>query len=120
MMAAIIRSITIDCAKPTVLAEFWSTVLGYTFEGAYEEGAVIVDPKGQQARLLFLTVPEGKVAKNRLHLDLRPSDTMEAEVNRLLNFGASKIRVVTEGNSTWTVMQDPEGNEFCVERGPHD
>ena len=72
-------------------------------------------------------MPERKVAKNRVHLDLRPSGSMEQEVDRLRALGATGDEVVeipasaVDGQSTfWTVMADPEGNEFCVLRGPGD
>ncbi|HEY8017956.1 MAG TPA: VOC family protein, partial [Actinomycetota bacterium] len=70
--------------------------------------------------LLFLIVPEGKTVKNRWHLDLSPPSTMAEEVDRLLGAGATAVRRVDEGGSFWTVMTDPEGNEFCVLRGPDD
>jgi hypothetical protein len=70
--------------------------------------------------MLFLVVPEGKAAKNRVHLDLRPSDSMANEVERVKGLGATELRFVEEGGSFWTVMLDPEGNEFCVLRGPDD
>jgi len=65
-------------------------------------------------------VPEGKTVKNRLHLDLSPPSTMQAEVDRLEAAGAKALRRVDEGGSFWTVLADPEGNEFCVLRGPED
>jgi hypothetical protein len=65
-------------------------------------------------------VPEGKVVKNRVHLDLRPHDSMAKEVDRMLALGATEQRFVEEENSFWTIMLDPEGNEFCVLRGPED
>lgn len=69
---------------------------------------------------LFQAVPEGKSVKNRLHLDLRPATSMAAEKARVLELGAREFRYVAEGGSFWTVMLDPEGNEFCVLRGPED
>jgi len=65
-------------------------------------------------------VPEGKVVKNRVHLDLRPPRSMADEVERLRNAGATDQRFVEEEGSFWTIMLDPEGNEFCVLRGPQD
>ncbi len=115
-MKSAIRSLTIDCANPALLAEFWSKVLGYEIKEIDEEGAVVADPNGQGSRLLFLIVPEGKSVKNRLHFDLTPDTTKQAEVERLLELGA-KIFQTFEG---WVVMQDPEGNEFCVENGLQD
>ena len=64
--------------------------------------------------LLFLSVPEGKTIKNRLHLDLRPADR-DAEVARLEGLGASRVDI-GQGEQTWVVLADPEGNEFCVLR----
>jgi len=115
-MKSVIRSLTFDCANPTLLAEFWSKTLGYEIKDIDEEGAVVVDPTGQNSRLLFIIVPEGKTVKNRLHFDLTPDTTKQAEVERLLGLGA-KIFQTFDG---WVVMQDPEGNEFCVENGLED
>ncbi|HZU11762.1 MAG TPA: VOC family protein [Chloroflexota bacterium] len=121
-MTSTIRSITIDCAAPTRLAGFWAAATGYVPGEAddRDEVAVLTDPAGGP-RLLFLKVPEGKTVKNRVHLDLRPAETMEAEVERLIGLGATRVRVVQESSDDlFTVMQDPEGNEFCVERGALD
>jgi len=120
MMASSIHSITFDCAEPARLAAFWAAAVGYVVEGADEEGASVVAPSGAGPRLLFLRVPEGKAVKNRVHLDLQPADSMQAEVERLEKLGASALRLVEEDGSRFTVMQDLEGNEFCVERGPQD
>jgi hypothetical protein len=65
-------------------------------------------------------VPEPKTAKNRVHLDVRPSGTMQEEVDRLVGLGATVRGFIEEGGSSWTQMRDPEGNEFCVLRGPGD
>jgi hypothetical protein len=70
--------------------------------------------------VLFLIVQEGKTVKNRLHLDLTPSESMAAEVNRLKELGATAHRFVEEDGGFWTVMLDPEGNGFCVLRDPMD
>jgi predicted enzyme related to lactoylglutathione lyase len=65
--------------------------------------------------LAFIKVPDGKTVKNRLHLDIEPSGaTMEEEVERLVGLGASRVEQFNEPYGTWTVMADPEGNEFCV------
>ena len=66
--------------------------------------------------MLFIEVPEGKTVKNRLHFDLRAPDTMRGEVDRLRALGAA----VLQDHGDFVVMQDPEGNEFCVEKGPGD
>jgi hypothetical protein len=114
-MKSAIRSLTFDCADPARQAEFWAAVLGYKVEEVDEEGALVVDPTGQQPRLLFIIVPEGKTAKNRLHFDLTPDTTREAEVQRLVGLGATIYQ-----EFGFTVMKDPEGNEFCVEGGLQD
>ncbi|MBN9393368.1 MAG: VOC family protein [Chloroflexi bacterium] len=114
-MASKVRTITVDCADPKRLADFWTAALNYQLKDIDEEGALIVDPTGEGTQILFLIVPEGKTVKNRLHFDLRPEDTRDAEVVRLQALGATVY--ATFG---WTVMQDPEGNEFCVEKGPGD
>lgn len=114
-MASKVRTITIDCANPKKLADFWTAALNYQLKDIDEEGALIVDPTGEGTQILFLIVPEGKTVKNRLHFDLRPEDTRDAEVVRLQALGATVY-----AQFAWTVMQDPEGNEFCVETGPGD
>ncbi len=113
-MALRIHSITFDCAVPERLARFWAAALGYEVGAADVEEASVVQADGAGPRLLFIRVPEGKAVKNRVHLDLTPAEGMEAEVDRLMGLGARRVRVVEE-EGVWTVMQDPEGNEFCVE-----
>ncbi len=115
-MKSAIHSLTFDCADPSKLVEFWSATLGYILDEADEEGAVIIDPKGEQPCLLFLKVPEGKAVKNRLHFDLTPDSTRAAEVERLIGLGARQIDRFDGETGHWTVLQDPEGNEFCVLR----
>ena len=119
-MASTVDSLTFDCADPKAAADFWCAVLGYDLVEIDEEGADIRDPRGEGWRVLFLVVPEGKAVKNRLHLDLRPPESMATEVERVKALGARTFRFVEEGGSFWTVMLDPEGNEFCVLRGPED
>jgi predicted enzyme related to lactoylglutathione lyase len=88
--------------------------------GSDQEGAHITDPSGRTRGLFFQPVPEPKVAKNRVHLDLRPSGSMAKEVERLSALGGTVVGRVDEDGSFWTVMRDPEGNELCVLRGPGD
>lgn len=121
-MTSTIHSITFDCADPRRVVEFWARTLGYAIE-VDEEGGIMVPPDGAGRRLLFLRVPEGKSVKNRVHLDLTPVDSIEAGVERIVGLGGRRIRVFHEGGGlagTWTLMQDPEGNELCVELGPQD
>jgi len=119
-VASTVDSLMFDCADPRSVAEFWCAVLGYDLVEIDEEGADIRDPSGRGWDLFFQVVPEGKSVKNRLHLDLRPPESMAREVERVKALGATELRFVEEGGSFWTVMLDPEGNEFCVLRGPED
>jgi predicted enzyme related to lactoylglutathione lyase len=120
-VSSLVDALNVDCRDPGRLAEFWSTALGYRLEDQDEDSASIVPPPGAPGwALLFFVVPEGKVVKNRLHLDLSPPMTMAAEVERLVEAGGTVQGRVDEGGSFWTVMLDPEGNEFCVLRGPGD
>ena len=119
-MTSTIDTLTIDCADPSRVAAFWCSALGYELVETDPESAEIRDPSGAGWPLLFQVVPEGKAVKNRLHLDIRASASMAAEVDRLKGFGATEQRLVEEGGSFWTIMLDVEGNEFCVLRGPED
>jgi Glyoxalase-like domain len=119
-VASLVDTLTFDCADPQALVGFWCAALGYVPHDVDSEAAEIRDPKGRGWPLLFLVVPEGKTVKNRVHLDLSPPSTMREEVDRLTALGATTFRLVEEEHSFWTVMLDPEGNEFCVLRGPND
>lgn len=106
--------VTFDCANPEGMADFWVQALGYIREGSGDEYAAIIDPEGRRPRILFQRVPESKVVKNRVHLDLHGAD-MEAQVERLVALGGKRLRIgEDEDGDVWTVMADPEGNEFCV------
>lgn len=117
-MASAIHNITFDCADPYTLALWWSEVVNRPIQKEDEPGdpeAMIHFDNGPT--LLFIRVPEGKSVKNRVHLDLRPDDTRDAEVERLLAHGASVFDDQRRPDGTgWVVLADPEGNEFCVER----
>jgi hypothetical protein len=121
-MTARVRNITFDCADPYRLAGFWSQVTGYREDPQdpnrpEDEEAALVGPDGQ-ANLLFIRVPEAKTVKNRVHLDLMPTDrTRDEEVDRLLGIGATLVADLRRPDGTgWAVLADPEGNELCVER----
>ncbi len=111
-------TLTFDCADPVRVAAFWAQVFGFEPDDDDPEAdaAYLADPSCRTRGIYFQTVPEPKVVKNRVHLDVRPARTMDEEVERLFALGAEPIRLVRE-RSTWTVMGDVEGNEFCVLAG---
>jgi hypothetical protein len=120
-VALTLDTLTFDCGAPMVVATFWSQALGFDLDpDSDQEGALIRDPSGKTAGMFFQPVPEGKVAKNRVHPDVRPSGSMAEEVERLKGFGATERGFIEHEKSFWTQMRDPEGNEFCVLRGPED
>jgi len=135
--------VTFDCAEPERVARFWCEVLGYVLpppEGfatwddyqlslpADERGAWAAcrDPRGVGPRLYFQRVPESKVVKNRVHLDVRVGTglvgaerlaVLETECARLVALGGTRVRLLEadEDNESCLVMQDVEGNEFCLD-----
>jgi predicted enzyme related to lactoylglutathione lyase len=111
-MALIIEHITFDCHDARALADFWSTATGQAIEDDWGD-FVRLAPGQEGIRLAFQEVPEDKIAKNRMHFDIN-SDDMAETVNNLVALGASVVAEHSSPNATWTVMQDPEGNEFCV------
>ena len=121
-MTARPRNITFDCADPYALAVFWGQVTGYQEDP--ENGNQAGDPEGLlvgpdgQPNLLFVTVPEPRTIKNRVHLDLEPDDrTRDQEVERLLGIGATLVADHRRPDGRgWVVLADPEGNELCIER----
>ena len=114
-MPSRLYQIAVDAHDPAVLARFWAAVLDWQVVDVDEvDGDVAI---GRDAdtwpQLLFLPVPDAKTVKNRLHLDLNPQDR-DAEVDRLLGLGASRVDVGQGDDVSWVVLADPEGNEFCV------
>ena len=111
-------SLTMDASDPVALARFWAAALGDRQLGGPDPGedgtgewATLDDPSGQGPNVFFQRVPEGKVAKNRQHFDLRVVGSIPDEVRRLTALGGRVLR--EDGDPIW--MADPEGNEFCVE-----
>ena len=102
-------------------AGFWSSVLGWTRSSADDDGVVeLVDPSGQGPSLVFAPVPEPKVVKNRVHIDVNPVGCdQQEELARLLSLGARKVDI-GQGEQRWIVLADPEGNEFCLLATRHD
>ena len=136
--------VTFDCADPERVARFWCEVLGYVvpppppgFDSwgdvdrslpPARQGSAFacVDPAGVGPRLFFQRVPEGKTVKNRVHLDVRVGTglrgeerlaALEAECARLVALGAVRVRLqpATGHGESFIVMQDVEGNEFCLD-----
>ena len=126
--------VTVDAADPRGLGAFWCTALGYveqppppgfdTWEDALDAFGIdrsdpnrafaIVDPDGVGPRVFFLKVPEGKTAKNRIHLDVHVGDEREAKAAELESLGATIVGRFDEPEGIWISMLDPEGNEFCL------
>jgi hypothetical protein len=122
-MASKFTELAIDCTDPNGLARFWCSVLDYEVQDE-DDGIVTIGspmvPDGKNRlgpvppTLTFAYVPESKTVKNRLHLDVSPTDReQDEEVRRLLGLGARHADV-GQGDVDWVVLVDPEGNEFCV------
>ena len=127
-----IDSIVFDCIDAAPLARFWSAALGWSVapydedelarlrdEGVTDpedDPSVLVEPPEDSdlPTLFFTEVPEDKMVKNRVHLDLVADTAIEDDVERLRGLGATLRNWSEEGGSVWAVMLDPEGNEFCV------
>ena len=139
--------VTFDCGNPARLAAFWVEALGYALQGPPEgfasweqaldalgvpperrnDASAVVDPDGSGPRLFFQRVPEGKQAKNRVHLDVRAAPglagdarmaALEAEADRLVSHGATRLgrhEPAPPLEAGHIVMADPEGNEFCLD-----
>jgi hypothetical protein len=119
-------SVVVDCADVRAQAAWWAQVLGWVTAYESDDETVLVPPRAldttrdipvdeQGPGLVFVTVPDGKQVKNRLHLDLAPraDDDQAAEVDRLVGLGATRVDI-GQGDVPWVVLADPEGNEFCV------
>jgi hypothetical protein len=125
-MTSKFTELAIDCADPHALARFWCSVLDYEVQDDDETTVTIGSAMAPEVRnrlgpvpptLTFAQVPERKTVKNRLHLDLNPTDLeQDDEVRRLLDLGARHADV-GQGDESWVVLADPEGNEFCVLAG---
>jgi hypothetical protein len=117
-MTSMIENTCFDSAQPYELARFWSQVLGRPVDPDAEPDDEEVGIQLDDDRwLLFLRVPESKTVKNRVHVCLQPQQPRDREVDRLLGIGATMYddRRTPDGKG-WAVLQDPEGNEFCVLR----
>jgi hypothetical protein len=117
-----INHITFDAHQPDEISRFWAAAMGWAEDPddpnlPEHDEAVILSPDGSQ-NLLFQRVPEGKTVKNRVHLDVMPTDrTRDEAVQQLIGLGATQLGDFRRPDgSGWVLMQDPDGNEFCVER----
>ena len=109
--------ITLDCDDLETLAAFWSAALHYHRSLPDPDGYVVLEPSdGNGITLNLQRVPEPKLTKNRMHLDLLVED-VDTEVQRLLTLGAHRLEDHTAYGTHWSVLADPEGNEFCVGAG---
>jgi predicted enzyme related to lactoylglutathione lyase len=117
-----VQSVSYDAIDPRGQARFWAEVLAWRITSEDEQEYVLEPPIGSREEgivpdLLFLKIPEteAKTVKNRLHIDLRPTD-QAAEVARIESLGGRRVSIGQGDDVTWIVMADPEGNEFCVLR----
>lgn len=116
-MACRFYQLTIDSREPPVLARFWAAALDQRILYETEDEVIVGADEHSYPGLCFVPVPEDKVIKNRLHIDIDPDD-QDVEVQRLIELGARPVDVGQAADVTWVVLADPEGNEFCVLR-PH-
>ncbi|MCX5369474.1 VOC family protein [Streptomyces sp. NBC_00103] len=116
-MPVSLHHIVIDAHDLSGLARFWAEALGWRILSEREREVVIGADQTAPVGICFMPVSDRKAVKNRLHLDLTaPAEEREAEIERLLALGARRADVGQSGDESWTVLADPEGNEFCVVR----
>lgn len=114
-MTSRIAVVAIDAWDPHVVADFWCQVLGWRVVEESADGVSIAPPDGAWPTIDVIPVPERKVVKNRLHLDLRADGiSTDAELDRLEQLGARRVDIGQAADATWVVLADPEGNEFCL------
>lgn len=112
-MSLKVETVTIACSDPGRVSQFWLALLGYHVAPNYPDSIQTVDPHGRGPHILFAPSTDARSGKNRLHFDLRPDDHA-AEVDRALGIGARRVDIGQTGDVSWTVLADPEGNEFCI------
>lgn len=113
-MAVCLYLLAVDAHDLKGLATFWARVLDWRIVHEDDEEVIIAADENALPGIIFLSVPEEKAGKNRLHIDLAPDD-QAAEVERIIGLGARRVDV-GQGEVSWVVLADPEGNEFCVLR----
>lgn len=109
------ENLVVDADDPPRLARWWAQALGYQIVHEAAGEVEIRQSPDQLPGVVFVPVPERKQLKNRLHIDLRAAD-QAAEVERLVDMGARRVDI-DQGDASWIVLTDPEGNEFCVLNG---
>lgn len=114
-----IETITIDCADAAMVARFWIELLGYEVVPNHTASIAIRQPDGSGPILLFTWAGAERRSKNPMHLDLRPTHR-DVAVSRAIALGARRVDVGQTGEESWVVLQDPEGNEFCILQSPDD
>jgi hypothetical protein len=111
-MALRFSEICIDAHDAEALGAWWARVLGWPHHTDADGDVILTPPAGAGPTWLFAAVPDDKVVKNRVHLDFTP-DNQQAEVDRVIGLGARRVDI-GQGEQTWVVLADPEGNEFCI------
>jgi predicted enzyme related to lactoylglutathione lyase len=118
-MSTSLLAVVVDCHDSTKVAQFWANALSWDVLERNPNEIRVSDPAGAGTPLYFMNVPEAKAVKNRLHIDISTDGPIETEVERLIAAGATLIEVRQDPDTlsnpdTWTVLADPEGNEFCL------
>jgi predicted enzyme related to lactoylglutathione lyase len=112
-----LHHIVIDTRDLPALARFWTRALGWTILSERDREIVIGPDDNAPVGICFMPVSDAKTVKNRVHLDLTTSAAdRDQEIDRLLALGARRVDIGQTGTESWTVLADPEGNEFCVIR----
>ncbi|HET6668311.1 MAG TPA: VOC family protein [Intrasporangium sp.] len=116
-MPLALHHIVIDAHDLVAQGRFWAAALRWQVLSVREREVVVGPDEHAPVGLCFMPVPETKTVKNRLHLDLTTgADDREQEIERLISLGARRVDIGQTGSESWTVLADPEGNEFCVVR----
>ena len=116
-MPLALHHIVIDAYDLPVLARFWAQALGWRVLSEQPREVIIGPDANAPVGICFMPSPDDKIVKNRVHLDLTASaDERDAEIARLIGLGAQRVDIGQTGEESWTVLADPEGNEFCVVR----
>lgn len=118
-MPSSLLAVVVDCQDPGMQADFWARALSRTAVERNTDEFLVSDPGGSATPLYFMKVPEPKVGKNRMHLDLVTDGPLDDEIGRLRALGAHLVEVrhdpdTMENPDTWAVLEDPEAHVFCV------